>query len=79
MGLFDTILGRGKKSAGPAKSDRLFALTTAYITLETSVGMHTRGAAAIVFQPLSTGDFATVVQDVEEVVRATGDETGTTV
>ena len=79
MGLFDTILGRGKKSAGPAKSDRLFALTTAYITLETAVGINSRGSAAIVFQPLGTGDFAMVVQDVEEVVRATGEETGTTV
>jgi hypothetical protein len=79
MGMFDTILGRGKRSAGPSKSDRLFALSTAYITLETSVGMSAGGRAAIVFQPLSTGDFATVTKDVEEVVRATGDETGTTV
>lgn len=79
MGLFDAMLGRGKRSAGPSKSDRLFALTTAYITLETSVGMTTRGAAAIVFQPLGTGDFATVVTDVEEIVRATGQETGTSV
>ncbi len=28
MGLFDAMLGRGKKSAGPAKTDRLFALTS---------------------------------------------------
>ena len=77
--VFDAMLGRGKRSAGPSKSDRLFALTTAYITLETSVGMTTRGAAAIVFQPLGTGDFATVVTDVEEIVRATGQETGTSV
>jgi hypothetical protein len=79
MGFLDSVLGRGKKASGPAKRDRLFALTTAYVTMESSLNMTTRGAAAIVFQPLDTGDFANVVRDVEEIVRATGEETGTTV
>jgi hypothetical protein len=79
MGFLDSVLGRGKKSAGPAKRDRLFALTTAYITMESTLSVTTRGAAAIVFQPLATGDFANVLKDVEEIVRATGEETGTTV
>jgi hypothetical protein len=79
MGFLDSVLGRGKRSAAPAKRDRLFALTTAYITLETSLSITTRGVAAIVFQPLATADFATVTKDVQEIVSATGGETGTTV
>jgi hypothetical protein len=79
MSFFGAMLGRGRRSAGPAKEDRLFALSTAYVTLESSLGITTAGAAAIVFQPLATGDFATVTRDVEEVVKATGEETGTTV
>src|SRR6195952_5186427 len=76
MGLFDALLGRSKVK-GPAP-DRLFAITTAAIALETGPGIKTRGSAAIVFQPLATGDFAQIVSEMEEVVRSTGEETGTT-
>jgi hypothetical protein len=75
MGLFDALLGR-RKVKGPAP-DRLFALTTAYVGLETAQGITTRGSAAIVFQPLATGDFQSIVKDMEEVVSGVGGETGT--
>lgn len=76
MGFFDALLGKRKlKAAAP---DRLFALSTAAITLETSHGIRTSGRAAIVFQALSTGDFSAIVKDMEELVRGTGEETGTT-
>jgi len=78
VGLFDALLGR-RKVAGPAKTDRLFAITTAYVTLQTSFEITSRGAAALVFQPLATADFSQIVRDTEEIVRATGSETGTTV
>jgi hypothetical protein len=76
MGFLDALLGR-RKVAGPAKRDRLFAISTAYVTLETSFGVKGRGVAALVFQPLPTGDFAQIVSEMEEVVRSTGAETGT--
>ena len=78
MGFLDALLGR-RKVAGPAKRDRLFAISTAYVTLQTSFGVRPRGVAALVFQPLATGDFAQIVREMEEVVRSTGQETGTTV
>jgi hypothetical protein len=77
MGLFDVITGRRKLSAPAA--DRLFAITTAYVTMQTGLGINSRGGAAIVFQPLSTADFTAIVSDMEEVVRATAAESGTTV
>jgi len=76
MGFFDALLGR-RKIKGPAP-DRLFAITTAAVTLDTAQEITTRGSAAIVFQPLATGDFRQITQDMEEVVRGTGEETGTT-
>jgi hypothetical protein len=76
MGFLDALLGR-RKVAGPAKRDRLFAISTAYVTLQTSFGVRPRGVAALVFQPLATGDFAQIVSEMEEVVRSTGAETGT--
>jgi hypothetical protein len=77
VGLLDSILGR-RKIAGPAP-DRLFAIATAYITLETEHRITSRGTAAIVFQPLATGDFERIAGEMEEVLRGTGAETGSTI
>jgi hypothetical protein len=77
MGFLDALLGRRKLDA-PAP-DRLFAISTAYVKFETELGLTTRGSAAIVFQPLSTSDFDSIVSDMEEVVRATSADSGTTV
>jgi hypothetical protein len=77
VGFLDALLGR-RKVKGPAP-DRLFALTTAYIGLEAQQGIKTRGSAAIVFQPLATGDFQSIVSEMEEVLRGTGTEYGSTI
>jgi hypothetical protein len=77
VGFLDALLGRSKVK--PPAPDRLFALTTAYVDLETQQGIKTRGKAAIVFQPLSTSDFQSIVSDMEEVLQGTGTETGSTV
>src|SRR5437763_14160184 len=77
MGFLDVITGR-RKLAGPAP-DRLFAMSTAYVKLETELEITSNGSTAIVFQPLSTADFQSIVRDMEEVVRATAKDTGTTV
>jgi hypothetical protein len=77
VGLFDVIAGK-RKLKGPAP-DRLFAMSTAYVTLDSTLGLKSREAAGIVFQPLDTADFASIVTDMEEVVRGTAGDTGTAV
>jgi hypothetical protein len=77
MGLFDIINGKRQMKA-PAES-RLFAMSTAAVTLEMTLGLVSSGKAAIVFQPLATADFGGIVDDMEEVLRGTGEDTGTTV
>ena len=77
MGLLDILTGR-RKLAQPAE-DRLFAISTAYVTFETALGITTRGSAAIVFQSLATADFTSIVKDMEEVVRATASDSATAV
>ena len=47
MGFMDALLGK-RKVKGPAP-DRLFAITTAYVTLDTEQGITSRGKAGIVF------------------------------
>lgn len=77
MGLRDILTGRHEVK-GPAK-DRLFAITTAYIALETEHQITPTGTAAIVFQALQTSEFEAAISDMEEVVKATGGESGTQV
>jgi hypothetical protein len=77
MGFLDVLTG--KRKLAPPAPDRLFAITTAYVTLETSLEITTRGTAAIVFQSLATSDFRSIVRDMEEVVRATAGDGGATV
>ena len=77
MGLFDILTGKRKLKA-PAES-RLFAMTTAAVTLEMTLELKSTGKAAIVFQPLETADFTGIVRDMEEVLRGTGDDAGTQV
>ncbi len=78
MGFLDSLLGRSR-TPKPAKKDRLFAMSTAHVTLETSHGMKSGGKAGIVFQAEETADFSRIVADAEELLHATGQETGTTV
>ena len=78
MGFLDVLRGkRAIKQAAP--TDRVFAMTTAQVTLEMQLGLVSNGKAAIVFQPLATSDFEQIVRDMEEVVRSSGEETGTTI
>ena len=73
MGLRDILTGRSSVKP-PAARERLFALTTAYVTLETSYQISTAGVGGIVVQALATSDFQSVLKDTEEVVKATAGE-----
>jgi hypothetical protein len=77
MGLLDIL--RGKRTLAQPAPDRLFAMSTAYVTLELTLELRSSGKAAIVFQPLATADFDGIVRDMEEVVRGTGSDVGTRV
>jgi hypothetical protein len=77
MGLFDAVTGRHKVK-GPAP-DRLFAITTAAVSLQAGYEIVPAGAAAIVFQALATSDFESTLRDMTDVVTATAADSGTQV
>jgi hypothetical protein len=77
VGLRDVLTGRHTVK-GPAP-DRLFAISTAYITLQAEHQIEPAGTAAIVFQALATSEFEATLRDMEEVVTATGGDSGTKV
>jgi hypothetical protein len=77
VGFLDIL--RGKRELKQPAPDRLFAMSTAYVKMDMEMSLKSSGKAAIVFQPLATADFDGIVKDMEEVVRGTGSDAGTTV
>jgi hypothetical protein len=77
VGLLDTLFGRKKlKDAAP---DRLFALTTAQVSLETELGLRPAGAGGIVFKPLSAEAFERAHGELKELVERVAAECGSRV
>ena len=76
MGLTDILFGR-KKLKEPA-ADRLFAITTAAVTLDTECALKPAGVGAVIFKPLSAGEFAQADGDIEELLTSVAKESGST-
>jgi hypothetical protein len=78
VGFFDALLG-GKRKLKVPTSDRLFAMTTAQVTLETGHSIKHRNVAAIAFQSVATADFKEIMSEAEELLKSQAADTGTTV
>jgi hypothetical protein len=78
VGFLDGLLGTKGKLKGAAP-DRLFAMTTANVTMETGLGLKSKQCAGVVFQPIATADFKQIVEETEELLAGTAEETGTKV
>jgi PspAB-like protein len=74
VGLADVIFGRKKLKA--AKGERLFAISTARVTLEVELGLKSAGRAGVVFKPLSAGEFVRAENDLQQVLDAVSTEYG---
>ena len=77
MGLADVLFGR-KKLKDPAR-ERLFALSTARVTLETELGLRTSGAGAVVFKPLSAGEFVRAENELQALLDKVAQESSSRV
>jgi hypothetical protein len=77
VGLGDILFGR-KRLQG-AKLDKLFALPSARLTLEAELGLRAGGVAAVVFKPLSAGEFQRVEQEIDELLAVAAESSGSEV
>jgi hypothetical protein len=77
VGLGDILFGR-KRLQG-AKLDKLFALPSARLTLEAELGLRPGGVAAVVFKPLSAGEFQRVEQEIDELLAVAAESSGSEV
>jgi hypothetical protein len=77
VGLRDVLFGRKKlKEASP---DRLFALSTAQVTLEVELGLRSAGRAAVCFKPLSAGEFVRAENELQELLDVAARDSGSKV
>jgi hypothetical protein len=82
MGLFDSIrsvLGVSAEADATRAADPedLFGMSTAYLTMEADLGLPSAGEAALCFSNVDSTDFATTVEEVEAILDAGQEETGT--
>jgi hypothetical protein len=77
LGLGDVLFGR-KKLKAPA-SERLFAISTAAVTLDTECSLKTAGVGAVIYKPLSAGEFTAADQEIDQLVRAVASQGGSDV
>jgi hypothetical protein len=73
VGLGDLLFGR-KKLKGPNK-ERLFAISTARVTLQVEFGLKPVGGA-VCFKPLSAGEFVRAENELQELLEKVAQESG---
>ena len=75
MKFLDAILG--KSELPKAKLDKLFAISTASITLETDLGFKPAGKSGICFKPIESSRYESAKSEIEELLQYSREETGT--
>ena len=73
MGLADVLFGRRKLKE--ASREKLFAMSTARITLESELGLKPV-SAAVCFKPLSAGEFVRAENELQALLEKVTQETG---
>jgi hypothetical protein len=77
VGLRDVLFGR-KKLKDPAR-ERLFAISTARITLESELDLKPADAAGVCFKSLSAGEFVRAENELQQLLDAVASESGSKV
>ena len=66
MGLRDVLLGR--KGLKKAQREAVFALPAAAVTMDVELGLKPAGVAAVIFKPLSAGEFVRAENELQELL-----------
>jgi hypothetical protein len=74
VGFLDVVLGR--KRLKEASGEKLFALSTAQVTLNVELGLKPAGAAAVCFKPLSAGNFVRAENELQELLEVAARDSG---
>jgi hypothetical protein len=77
VGFLDVAFGR--KRLKEASDERLFALSTAQVTLNVELGLKTAGSAAVVFKPMSAGEFVRAENEMAQLLDTVAQSSGSKV
>ena len=66
MGLRDALFGR--RGLKKAEREALFALPAAAVTMDVELGLKPAGVAAVIFKPLSAGEFVRAENEMQELL-----------
>lgn len=71
----DAVLGSSRLPK--AKSDKLFAISTASVTLESNLGLKPSGSAGICFKPIGATSYESARKEIQELLEFSSKETDT--
>jgi hypothetical protein len=71
----DAVLGRSRLPE--AKSDKLFAISTASVTLEANLGLKPSGSAGVCFKPIGASAYESARKEIQELLEYSSKETET--
>jgi hypothetical protein len=74
MGFLDSILG--KSNLPESKTEKLFAISTAAVTMDANLGLKSDGAAAICFKPMESSAYDSTRKEIEDLLKISTKETG---
>ncbi|TVR75756.1 MAG: hypothetical protein EA415_03025 [Sphaerobacteraceae bacterium] len=72
----DSLLGRTRTE--PPKGERLFAMATAHVTLQTSLGLEPDRMAGITFRPVSSGYFEQAAEELNQLLEISTQQSSAT-
>jgi hypothetical protein len=77
LGLGDILFGR--KKLKEASAEKLFALSTAQVTMQAELGLRSAGSAAVCFKPLSAGEFVRTENELHQLLDVAARDSGSKV
>jgi hypothetical protein len=77
LGLGDILFGR--KKLKEASAEKLFALSTAQVTMQAELGLCSAGSAAVCFKPLSAGEFVRTENELQQLLDVAARDSGSKV
>lgn len=75
MGFLDSILG--KTRLPEAKTDRLFAISTAAVTMDANLGLMPDGQAGLCIKPMESSYYESAKKEIDDLLKLSFQETGT--
>jgi len=77
MSFLDSLLGRARPA--PSRLEQLFAMSTAYITLQAKLDLRTEGKAGICFKPVTSSLYGQAEKEMDDLLQVSARATGSSI